>query len=87
MNLSEAMDSLFASGGSSANDPRFEYDVGTHVIVDEKWMGQIVSRRNGYPPPYFNCWFPIYFVQPFEGEPTPFPGGEDVGPARVKPIP
>ena len=84
MNLSEHIDSLFASGGSSANDHRFEYDVGTHILVDGKSRGQIMSRRNGYPPPLFNCWFPIYFVKPFEDEPAPFPGGEDVGPARIE---
>ena len=84
MNLSESMDFMLCGPLGSGDDPRFEYPIGAHVLVDQKWRGQIVSRRNGYPPPHFDCWFPIYFVVPFDNEPGPFSGGEDVGPPRIE---
>jgi len=84
VNLSEFMDGAFAGPDGSADDVRFGFSVGEHVLVDGKWRGQIVSRRNGYPPPFFHgYWFPIYFIEPFAGEPSPY-RGEDVGPARLR---
>ena len=43
---------------------------------------QIVARRNGYPPPYFDCWFPLYFIESLQGSEF---GGE-VGPNWLEPI-
>ena len=68
--------------GSSADDPRFLFNVGEHVRVSnlavvrpDGVICQIMWRRNGYPPPYFDCWFPIYFVERLEdGD-----GGGEVG--------
>jgi len=84
MNLSEYMEHIFAGPDGSSSDSRFTFDVGEHVTVDGTFRAQITSRRNGYPDPEFNCWFPIYFVVPFEGESAPYPGGEDVGPSRIR---
>ena len=86
--MSKLMDGIF-SDVDSGDDPRFEYDVGDHVqLAHDGWPGkkgdkfQIVARRNGYPPPHFNCWFPLYYIQRLDGE----RGGGEAGPSWIEPL-
>jgi len=56
------------------DDPRFRFNVGQTVRVTRTAGGSkegvlaiITGRRNGYPPPIFDCWFPIYFLKHIDG--------------------
>ena len=76
------MGGLETSERENPDDPRYTFDVGDKVIVDDDKEGEIIYRRNGYPKPYFSCWFPCYMVDYPEGKYQL--NGEEVGPSRMK---
>lgn len=77
MKPDKMLDMLFTGGKGSDNDSRFGFQVGDSVRISEfrdeqveRWgidhsgkTCEILGRRNGYPPPHFNCWFPLYWLE------------------------
>lgn len=75
--MQKFLDYLFTNGEGSEDDNRFKYEVGQRVEIllashqlkrYPSWrpgfVGEIKSRRNGYPPPAFEgFWFPLYYIE------------------------
>lgn len=65
---------------SPEDDERFNFNVDDIVFVEKTAGGsqagtiaRIINRRNGYPKPFFDCWFPVLFLKHLDGTPG---GGE-----------
>jgi hypothetical protein len=78
---------LEALACNSQEDDRFTFQIGDLVInhsiqppMQRHKLAIVTYRRNGYPPPLFDCWFPVYMINYLESHPF---NGEEVGPGCI----
>lgn len=84
----ETIDNLLGVlADGSEQDSRFKINVGDYVYVElaaggskRGTIAQVRGRRNGYPPPHFNCWFPLLYLEHIDGT----EGGGEIGEQCVR---